>query len=195
MMLTPPINRLRGFTLLESLVAVAILALAIAGPLYAASRSIIAAQLSRDKLTASYLAQEGIEYVRQVRDNSYIAAYRTNRTTASDSSWTPFVNQQISRCPSARGCTLDDPWSSSSVLTTCASSGCTALYLNAAKQYTQKSITGGIANTVTPFIRTIKVEAVSGTANEVSVTSDVTWIFHGTPYHVTITDHLTPFLP
>ena len=48
-----------GFTLIEALVAVAILALAVAGPLYAANRALVAAGIARDRLTASYLAQEG----------------------------------------------------------------------------------------------------------------------------------------
>ena len=64
----------RGFTLIETMVAVTILTLAVAGPLMTASRAIVAAQSARDQLTASYLAQEGIEYVRAMRDNEYLAA-------------------------------------------------------------------------------------------------------------------------
>ena len=58
----------RGFTLIESLVAVAIVAIAVSGPIYAASRAIITAQVVHDQLVASYLAQEGLEYVHRMRD-------------------------------------------------------------------------------------------------------------------------------
>jgi len=64
-----------GFTLLEALIAVTIITLAVAGPLFSASRAIIAVEISRDKLTASYLAQEGIEYVRAMRDSEYLKLY------------------------------------------------------------------------------------------------------------------------
>ncbi|MDE1919730.1 MAG: prepilin-type N-terminal cleavage/methylation domain-containing protein, partial [Patescibacteria group bacterium] len=49
----------KGFTLIEAMVAVTIVTLAVAGPLFTAGRAIIAAQISREQLTASYLAQEG----------------------------------------------------------------------------------------------------------------------------------------
>ena len=66
----------KGFTLVESMIAVTILTFAVAGPLYTASRAFVAAEIARDKLTASYLAQEGVEYVRAMRDNEYLSAYQ-----------------------------------------------------------------------------------------------------------------------
>ena len=52
------------FTLVETLIAISIVTIAISGPMLSASRALIAANIARDQLTASYLAQEGIEYVR-----------------------------------------------------------------------------------------------------------------------------------
>ena len=85
-----------GFTLVETLIAIAIMMIAIAGPMYTASRAILAAEISRDQLIASYLAQEGIEYVRMMRDNAFLAVY-PNTSTA----WAGFLTGQISLCSSS----------------------------------------------------------------------------------------------
>lgn len=80
---------MKGFTLIEALVAVTILTIAVVGPLYTASRAIVAAQSARDQLTASYLAQEGIEYARAVRDDNFLAAYYAGTGNA----WNNFLSQ------------------------------------------------------------------------------------------------------
>lgn len=63
----------RGFTLIESLVAIAILITAILGPMSIAANSIASATYARDQATAFFLAQEGLEYVRNVRDTNALA--------------------------------------------------------------------------------------------------------------------------
>ena len=62
-----------GFTLVETLIAIAILLLAILGPLLISSGALHSAYYASDQVTAFYLAQEGIEYVRMLRDNELIA--------------------------------------------------------------------------------------------------------------------------
>ena len=54
----------KGFTLIETLVGIAILLVAIVGPLSIAFQGVSLASLARDQIIASYLAQEGIEFVR-----------------------------------------------------------------------------------------------------------------------------------
>ncbi|MBI4065655.1 prepilin-type N-terminal cleavage/methylation domain-containing protein [Candidatus Kaiserbacteria bacterium] len=172
----------RGFTLIETMVAVTILAFAVAGPLYTANRVVVAAQTARSQLTASYLAQEGIEYVRSVRDNEYLSAYRAGGTNVSSTAWNNFLNAITTSCGTS--CQFD-PTNNS--LTACSGSGCSALWLSSANVYTQKQ-TSGVA---TPFTRTI--QAVAITANDEKITSTVSWNFHGTPYSVTINTHITPW--
>lgn len=58
----------RGFTLMETLVAISLLTTAIVAPMSLAARSLAAAYYARDQVTAFYLAQEGIEAVRAFRD-------------------------------------------------------------------------------------------------------------------------------
>lgn len=67
--LKPKIN---GFTLIETLVAVAILSAAVAGPLVMSIKNISSASISQDQLVAFYLGQEVIEYVKNIRDTNLI---------------------------------------------------------------------------------------------------------------------------
>jgi len=185
----------KGFTLIETMVAITILTLAISGSFISANSSMTAAQISRDKLTASYLAQEGIEYVRMMRDDEYLSAYHDGGINVSTTAWNNFISgsdaASITQCIPTT-CTLDPTRSMGSgsgfSLFPCSGSACTPLYL-ANGIYTQQS--GIIGATRTQFTRTIQVTDVS--ANEKSVISTVLWDFHGTPYSIIITDHLTPW--
>lgn len=172
-----------GFTLVETLIAVTILTLAVSGPLYTASRAIVSAQMSRDQLIASYLSQEGIEYVRAVRDNEFLSAYQTGGASVSSVAWTNFLNR-ISQCRTA-SCTFDP--AGSGTLSQCSGQACTPLYLAPSNIYTQQSSSG----TVTPFTRSIRATDV--TASDEKITSTVSWNFHGVLHSVTVTNHITPW--
>jgi prepilin-type N-terminal cleavage/methylation domain-containing protein len=63
-----------AFTLIETLVAIAILMVAITGPLTIANKGLVAAVGSRDQTIASYLAQDLMEYVKNVRDDNIQAS-------------------------------------------------------------------------------------------------------------------------
>ncbi len=63
-----------GFTLIETLVAISILMVAIVAPMTLATQALSAAFYARDQITAFYLAQEGIEVVRSVRDHNILLA-------------------------------------------------------------------------------------------------------------------------
>jgi len=60
----------RGFTVLETLVAIFILVLAITGPMVFAQTGLRSAFLARDQITAFFLAQDAIETIKNVRDNN-----------------------------------------------------------------------------------------------------------------------------
>lgn len=180
-----------GFTLLETLVAITILTFAVAGPLFTASRAIVAARAASYQLTASYLAQESVEYVRMLRDNYYLSAYGSASPPPANASTTGWASFRAEVNPCVMGvCTFDPTGGSlgNQFLEAC-SGTCSRLYLTNQTNgiYTQQSI-----GTQTPFTRTVKISDVPG-SEEKSVVSTVTWWFHNTQYTVTVTDHLTPW--
>lgn len=83
----------KGFSLIESLVAIAVLILAVTGTLTIASKSIAISGQARDQVTATYLAEEGMEFVRNTRDNNVLAGR----------SWV----SGLGLCVGGPGCTVD----------------------------------------------------------------------------------------
>ena len=60
----------KGFTIIESLVAIAILIVVITGTLSAIQTSLSSYIFSKDQVIAFYLAQEGFEQIRNIRDEN-----------------------------------------------------------------------------------------------------------------------------
>ena len=64
----------QGFTLMEAIVAIFVITAGIVGVLSLVTQTISSAIVSEDKLIAAYLAQEGIEIIRNIRDTNWIEA-------------------------------------------------------------------------------------------------------------------------
>jgi Tfp pilus assembly protein PilV len=62
----------KGFTLVETLVAIAIFTMAILSMFAVFASSISSTNYAKSKITAEYLAQEGIEYARNLRDSAVL---------------------------------------------------------------------------------------------------------------------------
>ncbi|OHA16307.1 MAG: hypothetical protein A2830_00175 [Candidatus Taylorbacteria bacterium RIFCSPHIGHO2_01_FULL_44_110] len=60
-----------GFTIVETLVAITVLMIAIAGPLVAANKSLTAALYAKNQMTASFLAQEAMELIKETKNNKF----------------------------------------------------------------------------------------------------------------------------
>lgn len=65
----------RAFTLIETLVAITILMIAIAGPLTVASKGLTSALDAKNQSVAINLAQEGLEYINNMKDNKTWGAW------------------------------------------------------------------------------------------------------------------------
>ncbi|MDD2657221.1 MAG: type II secretion system protein [Candidatus Pacebacteria bacterium] len=194
----------KGFTLIETMVAVAIVTLSVAGPLFTANSAIRGATTARAQLTASYLAQEGIEHVRMMRDNEFLTTYHEGGIDISATAWTRFLTNPVTDSSSISGCRTTASQSSVCMLETypgtIAGTGsgltlepcvgdCRPLRL-VNGIYTQKTNIGG---DIMPFVRTIQVKDVPNATDDVQVISTVSWSYHGIPYAVKIYDHITPW--
>ncbi|NMB92488.1 MAG: hypothetical protein GYA31_02605, partial [Parcubacteria group bacterium] len=71
-----------GFTLVEALVALSILIVGIISGFILVTRALYDVAIIQDRLTASFLAQEGLEIVRQIRDTNYL-----NKLNGSNANW------------------------------------------------------------------------------------------------------------
>ncbi len=65
----------KGFTLVETLVAISVLLLVVIGPMTVAQKGIQNAYFANDQMAAVFLAQEAIEGVREERDRRALAVY------------------------------------------------------------------------------------------------------------------------
>jgi len=76
-----------GFTLVEALVAISILMVAVTSPMMIAQKSISTAILTKDQMTASFLVQDAIEAIKNIRDKIAInAKVTTDWITGDDNS-------------------------------------------------------------------------------------------------------------
>lgn len=82
-------KKIDGFTLLETVVALAILSAAIVGPMSLVSSSIASARASKNLTIASYLAEEGMEIARGIKEDNALAgrAASDGNCAAKDSQW------------------------------------------------------------------------------------------------------------
>ena len=71
-MKTGLINKNKGFTLLEALVAISILMVAVVAPITIAQKGLSSSYYSKNQMIASYLAQDAIEYIKNIRDMNVI---------------------------------------------------------------------------------------------------------------------------
>jgi type II secretory pathway pseudopilin PulG len=142
----------RGFSLVESLVAISILMFAIGGTFFVTSRGITTARLTRDQVGAFYLAQEAIEFTKNKRDTNIIK----------ELTWL----DGISGCLSGV-CAIDVTAEAGSQVTQCAThNDCSPLYLNQNGIFNQQG-----TGEKTIFTRSITLnEIVTDQEAEVTVT-------------------------
>ena len=151
----------RGFTLIETLVAVSLLSVAIVAPMSLTTKSLAAAYYARDQIVAFHLAQEAVETVRHFRDNNILQTALGNPTDilAGIPLGVPFTVN-----------TIDDSIDSAS----CNSGICPPLQLDP----TETFYGYGDDWTDTRFTRTVGVETVAdtgGVPQEIRVTVTVSW--------------------
>mgnify|MGYP006361089767 CR=1 FL=1 len=162
----------KGFTLIETLVALAIFAFSVVSIVVVTGQGINDVNYSKNKLSATMLADEGVELVRNIRDTYALGDQATQ-------GWDNF---KIIAEPSFCGivCAIDPTGDlttlNSGAISACGATGCGPLYrdtsINSTGYYNYDS--SGIA---TIFTRNIRVDGtdITGLDNVLLVTSTVNW--------------------
>jgi len=168
------INKLDlGFTLVETLIAISIFSVSIIALMSILGGGISNANSAKTKIIASYLAQEGIEYIRNMRE-TYVL-YPINGT------WDSF-RTEISSCTSANSCGFDNSVFPPDVFLCSSHTNQCKLYVNNGN-YNSNSI--GVNS---GFVR--KIQAIAVNSNEVKISSVVSWTQGSGSYNVTLSENL-----
>ena len=150
---------IKGFTLVESLVAITILLLVIMGPMTVAQKGIQSSYYASDQITAVFLAQEAMEDIRRIRDDDALDAFhRTNVGDLDDPinddvpTW-DWYNDLESECggDSVNGCAFDVE---SQTFDAC-SGTCDPLYKTTDGRYVTEDPGEGSVKSI--FTRTVRV--------------------------------------
>ncbi|HEY4488799.1 MAG TPA: hypothetical protein VJB97_04745 [Candidatus Paceibacterota bacterium] len=173
----------RGFTLVETLVAISFLSVAIVAPMTLVSLSLAGAVQARDTITAYNLAQEGIEAVRAIRDGSIIHNARLSQTG------TP--RDILADIPPDRDFTVDATKPTAAEAFTECSGDCPRLQVDVNDPGLYAYGFCG-EDCETKFTRTLRASFVGGSAeNEIKLVSTVTWETNtGRPRSFVITANL-----
>jgi len=180
----------KGFTLVETLVAISIFTVSLLGMMSVLGSSIANTSYAKQKMLATYLAQEGIEYVRNMRD-TYIL-YPANGGWSGGNS---FQSKLIScKDGNNNACGVN-----SSVLTTnsqfiiqCGSGTQCNLNVNTNGSYSINHSSG----TDSGFVRKVWMTGADGLSTvtsadeEVKIFSNVSWTQRSGNYSITFSENL-----
>lgn len=152
----------RGFTLIETLVAIFIFSISLVGLSTIASRGIAGVRGSSNEIIAQYLVQEGIEAMRHIRDSNYASMLNGGTETWSDGI--------TNTCPEGDQCIISVKFDSApfAEIQEC-DSECAPLRLDENTSLYQYA-----RGPVTPFVRTVTWES-GATSEEIIITSEVVW--------------------
>jgi type II secretory pathway pseudopilin PulG len=188
-----------GFTLIETLVAVFILMTSVAAPLTVASRGLTAALITKNQITAFYLAQDALEYVRFARDTNCLLVNNSAGCGSSPTAeWLVGDGSanaiDLTSCTTATGCYLDST-SQNPVKPAACGAVCSMPFVSTSKYLTYTAANGffnyasvGSGVTKTIFVRKVTLAQISTT--EYLLTVNVYWIDLGVTHTVTVTENI-----
>ncbi len=104
-------NKQKGFSLVETLVAISILLIVITGPMVISIRSAKSASFATEQVQAFFLAQEGLELAQKGRDELLLRSFLpTTNANYVNNPWTRFTDTTNSgvfrHCYAGTGCGL-----------------------------------------------------------------------------------------
>ena len=172
----PLVNtRGKGFSIIETLVAITILTMVIAGSITAINKGLSVSTETRNRVTASLLAQDAMEYV---KNRKFI-----NIKTLGEANWLSGFGGCRNVPPFL--CRVDSIQADGLGISFCyVPDGC-PVYINDVGYH--QTPTG--LNTKTPFERSFYLEPTMN-ADERKVIVKVTWETAGVPYSVKLVDYI-----
>jgi len=159
----------RGFTLVETLVAISIFTVSVISLMFVLSNGITGTKFANNKIIAGYLAQEGIEYVRNMRDTYALSGDK--------------FNSKLESCKKEDACGFNDTVfvTDNKFISKC-DNDCKLYINNGSYTYTVSSEDSG-------FTRTIWMDKINNN-NEVKIFSKVKWTQGSGEYDVTLSENL-----
>lgn len=163
------IKKNKGFTIIETLVAVAILMISVAGPLTVAQKGLNGAIYAKDQVIANYLAQDAMEEIKNLRDNYMLANDNANIKTWMNDAQSGSAG--LSSCRETSRCSIDTSKNIPSIAlctSNCNSSSAFPIYDNGS------SLTHDSTNAnITKFSRSIYFENIKD--DTVTAVVSVSW--------------------
>lgn len=155
----------RAFTLVETLVSISIFTVSLLGIMSILASGISSTNYAKKKMTAVYLAQEGIEYIRNVRDTKLLYGNET-----AIAKWQQFQASTASCTSEGNPCKVGISSSGDISISRCGgSNGPCKLYINTAGGYdVEPGVDSG-------FSRKVWREVVPGPDERMKVFSQVEW--------------------
>ena len=173
----------KGFTLIETLIAIFILTMTVAGLITLASGGFFSVRYSRNQIVADALIQESLEYIRNDRDSAIQQdvswdAWLT-RLNMNASGVTAALGSPTQGCFASTGCQVD-PYTSGAKMVACGGQCATILYYSNQGFYGYASGTypfgSGEQSYNTSYVRTITATLNPTDSNQVTVTASVRWL-------------------
>jgi len=189
----------KGFSLIETLIAVTILMIAIVGPLSLVQAGLFSSVHQRNQITAMYLAQEAIEFVKNIRDTNFYVHYNdSDYWLARPNSSMTTVESMVDWCGGSFGCYVDPHGK-------LGTSGTNNVFVkkidSAVYQNLKQIVIGGVfeysydsssASVLSPYRRVVKITpiTVNGTTDEAKVTVIMTWTDNGISRNYTVSENI-----
>jgi len=168
-----------GFTLVETLVAISIFTISILALMSVLAKGMSDTNYAKQQMTASYLAQEGIEYIRNMRDTSVLSG------SSSLDGWNAFISK-ISVCNLEKLCGFDSSISQidSNPIFFCSEHNDCRLFVNNGDYNIDPN------GADSGFTRTIISDTTNLGNDEIKIISKVEWTQGSGTHNVTFSENL-----